>query len=427
MTGRAWAAVVLALAAGCGDSHSGNEGNGLYPANYNSSLDPFNENTLTTYGLRMEPSDWDAIVADPFNRTWRRAVLEWEGEVWNDVAVRAAGQRSRIPGNPKPSIRIKFNFFVPERKFHSRFLTGVRLTSDTNDPSMMRRRLEDGIYRATGLPAPRCVHARVVVNDATKGLYQVEERLNRGFVKEHFSDSRINQMYEFLPDAEAFAGHNDDVTWAGPDPALYVPHLFVPQLRELDPANPDLKVAFPEEVRDFVETVNTRPWSAIARAVHIEHFCRFMAAEVATGEADGYVAFRVSGFPPFRSSNFRIYPDPVSGKWVVLAWDREEGYWATRESITTGFDQRVLTKNLILADPGTLARYREILERLVRGPASVEAMNARIDRIVDQVRDAAAEDPFKTAGSTENWFAHVQTIRDFIAVHNAMITSELSR
>jgi len=365
-------------------------------------------------------------VADPFNRTWRRAVLEWRGEVWNDVAVRAAGQRSRVPGNPKPSIRIKFNHFIPHRKFHSRFLTGVRLTSDTNDPSMMRRRLEDGVYRATGLPMPRCVHARLYVNDAYKGLFQVEERLNRGFAERHFG-SHINQMYDFLPDAEAFAGHNDDVTWAGPDPNLYVPHLFAPQLRELDPANPDVKVAFPEEVRDFVQTVNTQPWATIAKSVDIESFCRFMAAEVMTGESDAYVATRVSGTPPFRSSNFRIYPDPRSGKWIVLAWDREEGYWVTRDSILTGFDQRILTRNLILADPSTLDRYRAILGDLVRGPASVASMNQRIDFIVNQVRDAAVEDPFKTAGSAERWAAHVQTIRDVLARQNAMVQSQLER
>jgi hypothetical protein len=161
--------------------------------------------------------------------------------------------------------------------------------------------------------------------------------------------------------------------------------------------------------------------------VDIDQFCRFMAAEVVTGEADGYVAFRVTGAPPFRSSNFRIYPNPGSGKWIVLAWDREEGYWTTRDSILTGFDQRVLTRNLILADPSTLDHYREILGNLARGAASVASMNQRIDFIVDQVREAAAEDPFKTAGSAENWLSHVQTIRDVLARQIALVQSQLER
>jgi hypothetical protein len=146
-----------------------------------------------------------------------------------------------------------------------------------------------------------------------------------------------------------------------------------------------------------------------------------------TAEADGYVSFRASGTPPFRSSNFRIYPNPRSGKWIVLAWDRETGYWATRESIITGFDQRILTRNLILADPRTLSTYKEILGQLLRGPASVASMNDRIDHIVDQVREAAAEDPFKTAGSMENWLAQIQVIRDFIASYTSFLSEQLSR
>jgi hypothetical protein len=245
-------------------------------------------------------------------------------------------------------------------------------------------------------------------------------------VERQFGDP-IKQMYEFSPDAQAFAGHNDDVTWAGSDPSLYVPHLFVPQLRELDPEHPDVKVPFPEQVRDFVQTVNTQPWSTINQSVDIDRFCRFMAAEVVTGEADGYVSFRIGGSPPFRSSNFRIYPNPHSGKWIVLPWDREEGYWSTRESIVTGFDQRILTRNLILADPGALASYKQILGRLVNGAASTALMNERIDFIVNQVQAAAAEDPFKTAGSAEGWAAHVQTLRAGIARQNAMVQSQLEQ
>jgi hypothetical protein len=418
-----WALAVLS--AGCGDSKPGNDGTGLYAANYNPALDPFDENVLTHYQLTMEPADWDAIVRDPWNDTWRRATLEWEGETWHDVAVRASGQRSRVAGNPKPSLRLDFNEFVSDRKFHNPHVSTVKLVSDTNDPAIMRRRIEDGIYRASGLPAPRCVHARLTVNGAYKGVYQPEQRMTKGFLREHFGDAAVNQIYEFSPGPGAFPGHADDVTWGGEDPSLYVPHLFVPELDGLDPAQPGVHVADPVSVRDFVRTVNLSPWSDIAAGVDIDLFCRFMAAEVATGEADGYVAYRVSGSPPFRSSNFRIYFNPVQRKWVVLAWDREEGYWALRDSIFTGFDQRILTRNLILADPGTIARYRTILGELVRGAASVESVDARIDFIAAQIETAVAEDPYKTAGSVENWRAHLQTIRTLVRQQIAMIQSQL--
>src|SRR5204863_7302684 len=119
--------LALVLAAGCGDSDSGKDGHGLYPANAQSGLDPFNDNALTTYSVSMDPADWDAVVAHPQDNTWRRATLDWQGETWHDGAVRASGQRSRIPGNPKPSFPIEFTYFAPARTFHARFLTGVQL------------------------------------------------------------------------------------------------------------------------------------------------------------------------------------------------------------------------------------------------------------------------------------------------------------
>jgi spore coat protein CotH len=412
----------LLLAGGCGDSDAGSDGHGLFPANAKAGLDPFDENQFTTYSLSMEPADWEAIVASPADSTWRRATLEWQGEVWHDVAVRPSGQRSRVPGNPKPSIRLKFNYFVPHRTFHDPYLTGVKLVSDTNDPSMIRRRLEDGIYRATGLPASRCVHARVVVNGDYKGVYAVEERVKRSFIQQHFGSAVMNQLYDFMMDQSA------DVTWSGSDPALYVPRMFTPKLTKLDPSRPEEKVADPERVRDFVDVVNNAPWATAAAAVDVDLFCRFMAAEVVTGEADGYVAYRADvppGVTAFRSSNFRIYLDPRTNRWVLLAWDREEGYWALRSSIVTGFDQRVLTRRLILEDSATLDRYKQLLRELVEGPASVESMDAQIEFIRGQIEQAVAEDPYKTAGTLENWRDHLQTIRTFVRQQNAMIRSQL--
>jgi spore coat protein CotH len=177
-------------------------------------------------------------------------------------------------------------------------------------------------------------------------------------------------------------------------------------------------------VRNFVDVVNNAPWGTAAGAVDVDMFCRFMAAEVVTGEADGYVAYWTGG-SGFRSSNFRIYLNPKTGKWIVLPWDREEGYWTPRDSILTGFDQRVLTRRLILEDAATQDRYKEILRQLLEGPASVDSMDARIEFLRNQLQDAVAEDPYKTAGTLGAWLDHLQTIRTSVRQQNAMIRSQL--
>jgi spore coat protein CotH len=415
-TGRILWAIVLV--GGCGDSKAGLSGHGLYPVNAQNGLNPFDENTLTTYSITMDPADWDAMVQNPFDNTWRRGTLDWQGETWYDVAIRPAGQRSRVAGNPKPSFRLKFNYYVPHRKFHDRYLNGVKMVSDTLDPSMIRRRIEDGIYRASGLPASRMVSARVTVNGSVKGVFGVEERVKRGFIKEHFGSDVINQLYNFVQAPPA------DVAWSGPDPSLYVPPMFDPKLTKLDVSQPLLKVPYPEIVRDFVDTVNNAPWATAAGAVDVDMFTRFMAAEVVVGEADGYVAAGTTGLGS-RSSNFRVYPNPKTGRWIVLSWDREEGYWSVRDSILTGFDQRILTRQLILADPATQDRWKAVLRDLLAGPASEDSMNAQIEFLRNQLQDAVAEDPYKTAGTVDGWLQHLQTIRTFVQQQNAMIRSQL--
>lgn len=413
--------VLAAALAGCGDPGRGQTGHGLLAAGEIASADPFDENVVATYELTIDPADWDAIVANPKDNTWRKCTVTWQGEVYYDVAVRGAGHVSAIPGSRKPSVRLKFNYYIPHRKFHSIYVSGVKLLGDNEDPSMMRQRIECGVYRSVGLPAPRCVHSMVFVNGQLKGLYEVEERVKRGFIKMHFGRAGMNQLYDWP------TSHPPDVQWIGPDPiTYYVPTMWDPKMRKLDPLNPTVKVPFPEVAREFVRIVNLDTWPDMAAAVETEMFYRFMAAEVATGEGDSYVAFN-NGLDPsggYRSANFRLYKNQNTGKYIIIPWDKDQGYWTPRDSITLGFDQRIMTSKIILANPDALARYRQILGDLVRGPASVEKMNARIDFVANQVMPFAFQDTMKSAGTDLNWLAHIQTIRNYIATHNAMILSQ---
>jgi hypothetical protein len=180
-----------------------------------------------------------------------------------------------------------------------------------------------------------------------------------------------------------------------------------------------------EVIRGYVGSVNLDPWSALNENIDTEMFYRFMAAEVLTGEGDGYVCF--NGTDPasgYRSGNFRVYLDQNSRKYVALPWDRDQGYWIPRDSVTTGFDQRILTNQIILANPAAVSRYKEILGGLVRGAVSLDSMNARVDFIFNQIQGAAFADTLKVIGSNDAWVNNVQTIKNYLAQHYAMILSQ---
>ena len=378
------------LLAGCGDGKEG-------------ARDPFDDRVLTTYELTLDPGDWNAMVADPFDNTWRRCTVRWEGETFADVAVRPSGERSRIPGNPKPSFRLEFDEFVPDREFHQ--YSTLKLDAMTHDPTLMRARLQYPYYEAAGVPAPKYVHCRLVVNGALKGLYGVEERIGREFLRKRFGRP-LNQYYEFR---EATA----DVEWWGPDPSIYVPLMWIPDFEDL-PADA-------EAVHDLHDVLNNDPARA-SSLFDVDRFLGFIAAEVLQGESDAYLAGPTVDDVP---QNLFLYRNPATNLYLFVPWDRDQGYTREDPGITYGFERRILTRNLILNAPGALDRYRAALRRLLEGPCSTAAIQARIDAILAQIEAAATEDGLKPI-STDEFRRRVQEMRDYVEGRNRAFEDQLS-
>ena len=386
-----WGCLLLLLPSGCGDESGG------------SARDPFDDRVLSTYELTLDPADWNGMVADPFNNAWRRCTLVWQGETFRDVAVRPSGERSRIPGNPKPSLRLEFDEFLPDREFHQ--YSTLKLDALTHDPSMMRARLQYPYYEAAGIPAPKVVHCRLVVNGVPKGLYGVEERIGREFLKKRFGRP-LNQYYEFR---EATA----DLEWWGPEPSNYVPLMWIPDFEDVSSGA--------EGVRDLHDILNNDPGRA-ASILEVDRFVGFIAAEVLQGETDAYLAGAAVDDVP---QNLFLYRNPKTNRYVFLPWDRDQGFSRADSGILYGFDRRILTRNLILGSAGMVDRYRSALRSLLQGAGSTAAIQGRIDVILAQIEAAALEDPLKLY-SNEEFLGSVRRIREYVDARNRAFQDQLS-
>ena len=340
-----------------------------------SSGGPFDANAVAEVELLMDPADWDTLVADPHTDAWRRATLRWGGRAWPDVGVQPSGQNSRIPGNPKPSLLLNFEAFVPGRRFHG--LPSLKLNWLLDDPAMMRQWLVFTIHRARGLPAPREGYARLSVNGGYKGLYGVTERINREFVRARFGPG-VNQLYKKTATGE-------DFVWHGPDPALYVPRMFEPSIEALPPGA--------EDVRDLFDALHHRSYEDIARLFDVEAFLEFIAIEVLTGEDDGYRS-GPDALGNLWSSNFYLYKSPRNGRFRLIPWDRGESYWRPiDEPVTFTFERRVLTRRLIVERPENLERFRRILAELIAGPSAPEIMAGRVEHLRNLLDDHVPVEP----------------------------------
>jgi spore coat protein CotH len=372
--------------------------------------DVFDENVVTTYDIQIDPADWNAMVADPESDTWRRMSMTWEGETLTDVAVHPSGQHSRVPGNPKPSLHLSFEEFVPSRHFHH--LPSLKLNSHIDDPALMRERMTYGVERSFGVAAPREVHARVVVNGEYKGLYGVEERITKKFVERWFPGS-VRQIYKF---SGAFA----DVWDRGDDPSQYVPLMFEAHVDSLSPDAVGM--------RDLITGISRGPYEQTAARFDLEVFLREIAVETVTGEEDAILAGPDSTNTVW-TNNFYLYKAASTDKYTVIGWDRNEGYWRlpANASITEAFDRHILTQRLIMDRPENLARLKVLLRELLDGPGAVERLQARFDQIYAQIQPHMQVEPFnpKKPSSYQTWVFEAADLRNYLQLRHDGVNGQV--
>jgi len=276
----------------------------------------------------------------------------------------------------------------------------------------MRERLTYGLARSFGLVAPREVHARVVVNGRYLGLYGAEERVTKKFVSENFG-GEAKQVYKF-------SGIFTDVDDLGNDPARYVPDMFEAHADSLPPN--------PEGIRDFLTTLNRGPYEATAAMFDVEVFLKEIAVETVTGEEDAILAGPDDQGNVW-TNNFYLTRSAATGKYTIIPWDRNEGYWRlpATSSITEVFDRHILTRRLIWERPENLDRFRTLLRQLLDGPGATAAMQKRFDAIYVQIQELMRDEPLNPSRprTYQMWLDETAELRAYIQQRNDGVRQQL--
>lgn len=157
--------------------------------------DVFDPAQIRTFHVTVTDTDWTWLNDHAQEEQYVPAEVRWGDVVMPNVGIRYKGGVGNLYACfdengtricPKLSMKFKFSEYEPDQRFAG--LKRINFHSMHWDPSNMRDVIAYGLYRAAGVPAPRAVHARLVVNGDDLGLFSMVEDIDGEFVQDHFRD-----------------------------------------------------------------------------------------------------------------------------------------------------------------------------------------------------------------------------------------------
>jgi hypothetical protein len=259
-----------------------------------------------------------------------------------------------------------------DQEFHG--LSKFMLNNCAQDGTMLHEQMAGEMARAAGVPASRCGHAYVTLNNKLLGTYVVKEGFNKEFLTYFFANTK-GHLYD--------GGFCSEIN---PD-------------MQCEKGDPRDKSSLLELIGSFKEQKADIRMRRMDRIVDIDAYLRYVALEEILCHWDGY---------SFNRNNYRIYEDPASGKFYFFLHGMDQMFGDNRWYIyrRPGAD----VANAIWAERSIRDRFRaqffEVYEktfkhtdwsaRTIKAAAEVQAKLVAIDpeeakRFVQRGKDAAGE------------------------------------
>lgn len=230
---------------------------------------------IPTIQIELTDSDLQALKDDP--RRYVEGRMTVDGKIYKGVALKLKGASGSFqPIDQKPAWTVNLDKFKGAEQFQG--LTKFHLNNAREDPSFLHQLLCGEIARAAGVPAIRCTHALVKLNDRDLGLYVLTESYTKDFLTQHFKDAS-GDLYEsgFIKDIDEELTKDE-----GDKKDFSAIEKLIAASKEEDAA-----------VR----------WKKLGEILDRDRFASFLAIEALLGVGDGY---------DFGKNNYRIYHDPTT-------------------------------------------------------------------------------------------------------------------
>jgi hypothetical protein len=383
----------------------------------------FAEDVVRTVFLDLSPESLAAMDAEavgpwPYQpqRSYQRGTLTFEGQVFAGVGVKVkggCGSSRHLSG--KAALKISLDWDDPavpgcpakRRLFGQTHLT---LNNMVQDPSFERERLGYRLWRAMGVPAPRAVHVRVMVNGQDWGLYLHVESFDRRFFTRWFPSSR-GMLYEGGPFCdlrpEQVPPNGNALCWdrgftvdacetadAGDDPDDWTLLQGLAADVAALPAG-----GFEAGVGDFFDN---------------DEFLRSWAVGAVLNNWDGYQYGNIN--------NWRVYHDPSTDRWSLLQTGIDNTFDSNPNFDFWGVSGVLAAR--CLQEPGCRAAFAA---KVAEANDLLESLDlaGEAERIQAQIAPLVASDPKKEVTTDGAQRAHAALV-DFIRARPAAVRANLA-
>ena len=345
-------------------------GSRLSAAEVLTQVDLFPSDRVLQVQIELPAADWDKlrhqsrslfevlhekrrIAPIPSPYSYVGATVTIDGHPLSAVGVRKKGFIGSL-STKRPSLKIKLNHEDAQADIDG--LTNLTFNNNKQDPSQLNQMLGYALFRAAGLPAPRCALASVTVNGENLGVYSHVESMRRPlFARELGTDQGV--LYEGTV-TDFYPG------WAGS-----FEHKFG-----------DASLGR-ERIENLIRTLDdcdaTNAEEKLGELIDLDAFYQFWALESLLGSWDGYAGNR---------NNYFVYLHPDSGKFHFLPWGIDAVFQkhskiaydpeAPLSVKTTGR----IAHTLYQSEAGA-QRYRDSLRQMLESVWKEEHLLSEIDRL----------------------------------------------
>jgi hypothetical protein len=394
----------------------------------------FDQQKLPTFELRIPGSALAEIDADPAAENYVAGSLTFEGETISPVGIRYKGSVGAWAGclsgfnflEPsghkictKLSMKIKINWNGSGQTFYG--LKKIQLHSQKHDPSQMRERLGYWLFHSMGVPAPRSIHARLLINGKFVGLYALTEQIDDRFAQYHFEDGSGNLYKEVWP---------LDSNGKAREASVFLEHL---KTNEDHQSGSALIHTFAQELQ---KAEDSEVPGVLSQWTNIDEMISYAVVDRTIRHDDGPFHWYCQGNTCF-NHNYYWYENPTEQRLHLIPWDLDSTFQnirSARNPITVIADdwgeitadgkpfmhgplnipQRSAAADKLI---GGWVRFEDEYERhmarFMNGPFSKEKVDHLLHDWIAQIRPATLEasKAHKDAVSMEEWERAVADLR----------------